>query len=403
MRIGFMDNMNKGISPFYPERPVPVEFFAGRENEIKRIKRAIGQVELGKSQNIFLTGEYGIGKSSLAGVMKYFAEAENNIMGIHVFLGNAKTVDEVAIKTVEAAIKTKAYEHTRTEKIRNFLSKYIVDIDLFGFAKLNSDALKADGPNFATGYLPFLHGLLNRVKDTQIKGLMVILDEINGITKNQDFAYFIKCLVDENALSNDTLPLLLILCGVKERRWEMIKCHQPIDRIFDIVDINTMNELEMKNFFYKTFHSVGIAVNDDALNLLCIYSAGFPKIMHIIGDNIFWIDQDNLIDKDDASKGILAAAEEIGKKFVDQHVLKALRSKDYHSILSKVTKGEFSSSFQAQSIAITLTEVEKKKFNNFLQRMKELKVISSGDEKGEWIFNSVLVRLYLHLKSLEKN
>ncbi len=41
---------------------------------------------------------------------------------------------------------------------------------------------------------------------------------------------------------------------------------------------------------------------------------------------------------------------------------------------------------------------ECKKFNNFLQKMKTLNVLRSGDIKGEYIFNISLVRLYLFMQ-----
>ena len=396
-----MNNVNKGKSPFYPGQPVPVDFFIGRINEIQRIARAIGQVELGKPQASFLTGEYGIGKSSLAGFMRAYAERNNHLIGIHVFLGGANTIEEVATKTVEAVIKSQIYEPTITEKIRNSLSKYIGKQDLFGF-NINFEALKADALNLSHGYLPFLCNLFDRIKENGIKGIMLILDEINGITRNPQFAHFIKSLVDENALSRNPLPLMLMLCGVGERRREMIQHHQPIERIFDIVEIKPMNETEMKEFFYKTFDSVGIEMKDVAIPLLCHYSAGFPKIMHIIGDNIFLKDRDNIIDKRDAVQGILISAIDIGKKFVDEQIYKALCSKDYHSILAKLGKEDFDLSFHKDTIEKGLSEIEKKKFNNFLQRMKKLNVLKSGDERGEYIFNSRLVRLYILLNSLNK-
>jgi hypothetical protein len=396
-----MNNINKGKSPFYPGQPVPIEFFIGRINEIQRIARAIGQVELGKPQAIFLTGEYGIGKSSLAGFMRCYAEQNNHILGIHVLLGGSETLEDVATKTVETVIKMQIYGGSTTEKIRNFLTKYIGKQELFGFS-INLEALKADSPNISHGYLPFLRELLNRLQEDGIKGLMLILDEINGITNNRQFAHFIKGLVDENALSREPLPLMLMLCGVEERRKEMIQHHQPVERIFDIVEIEPMNENEMKDFFNKTFNSVDMQVKDEAMSLLCHYSAGFPKVMHIIGDAVFWVDKDNIIDKGDAISGILYATEDIGKKFVDQQVYNALRSKDYHSILAKLGKEEFDLSFQKSSIERGLSEKEKSKFNNFLQRMKTLKVLKSGEERGEYIFNSRLVRFYIFLKSLEK-
>jgi len=396
-----MANLTKGKSPFYPGQPVPIDFFVGRINEVQRIARAIGQVELGKPQAIYLTGEYGIGKSSLAGYMKCVAERNNHILGIHVFLGGSETIDDLAAKTVETVIKMQIYGGTATEKIRNFLSKYIGKQELFGFS-INLEALRADSPNISHGYLPFLRELLNRFKDDGIKGLMLILDEINGITDNKQFAHFIKGLVDENALSGNPLPLMLMLCGVQERRKEMIQHHQPVERIFDVVEIKPMSENEMEDFFSKTFNSVDVQVKEEAMTLLCHYSAGFPKIMHIIGDAVFWVDQDNSVDRDDALKGIVIAAEDIGKKFVDQQVINALRSKDYRSILTKLGKEEFGLSFQKSSIEKGLSEKEKSKFNNFLQRMKKLNVLKSGEERGEYIFNTLLVRLYILLNSLEK-
>ncbi|MFA5863528.1 MAG: ATP-binding protein [Phycisphaerae bacterium] len=395
-----MESINKGKSPFYPGQPVPVQFFAGRAAEIQKITRAIKQVELGKPQAIFLTGEYGIGKSSLAGLMRHSAETYNHILGIHVLLGGAETLEDVATKTVEAVIRTQVYEPSTTGKIQNFLSKYISGQELFGIS-LNLEALKTDSPTISHGFLPFLRELLNRVKDNGIKGIMLILDEINGITSNPKFAHFIKSLVDENALSQEPLPLLLMLCGVEDRRKEMIQKHQPVERIFDIVEIKSMNENEMKDFFNTTFKSVGMQIEDAAMFSMCWYSAGFPKIMHVIGDAIFWIDKDNVVDTNDAVEGILLAAGEVGRKFIDQQVYNALKSKDYHSVLKKLGKAP-DLSFKKGELEKDLSENEKKKFNNFLQRMKKLNVLKSGKERGEYIFQSRLVRLYINLKSLER-
>lgn len=392
----------KGESPFYPGQPVPIELFVGRKKEIDKIARAIKQVELGKPQAIFLSGEYGIGTSSLAGFMRFYAEKENHLLSIHVLLGGATTIEDLAIKTVETVLKTSAYEPTLTEKVRNVLSKYVGIQELFG-VRLNLDALKADGPNISRGYLPFLRQLLERLKDEGIKGIMLILDEINGITSNAKFSHFIKGLVDENALNANPLPLMLMLSGVEERRLEMIQHHQPVERIYEIVEINPMTDLEMRDFFNRAFQSQNIQVNDDAMSMLCRYSAGFPKIMHIVGDATFWIDEDGIIDEDDAFKGILLAAEDIGRKFVDQQVLKALRSKDYHSIMEKMSKSPFDLSFQKTDIEKGLSDSEKKKFNNFLQRMKKLNVLRSGDIHGEYVFNSRLVRLYILLNAIKKN
>jgi hypothetical protein len=194
-----------------------------------------------------------------------------------------------------------------------------------------------------------------------------------------------------------------MLCGVEERRYEMIRHHQPVDRIFDIVKIRPMNDNEMKEFFNKTFGSLEMKLNNDALSLICEYSAGYPKFMHIIGNNIFWTDGDGIIDKNDAINGVIKSALEIGEKFVDKQVYGALRSKSYKSILLKLGKEDIDMSFYKKSIEKGLSEVERKNFNNFLQRMKDLNVIRSGEDVGEYVFNDRLVRFYIRLISLSKS
>jgi len=245
-----MNITSKGQSPFYPGQPVPTEFFAGRHKEIERIDRAIQQVAAGKPQAIFLTGEYGIGKSSLAGFMRQSAEKNNRLLGIHVLLGGVETLDELAEKTVSSFIREQYYKPTFVDNLSEIFSKYLDEKQtLFGI-NLNLKALKEDSPNISSGYLPFLREIYKKLAQ-KINGIMLILDEINGITKEPKFSHFIKSLIDENALSPKPLPLLLTLCGVEERRAEMVQNHRPVERIFDIVEINPMDKKEMKDFFTR--------------------------------------------------------------------------------------------------------------------------------------------------------
>jgi hypothetical protein len=182
----------------------------------------------------------------------------------------------------------------------------------------------------------------------------------------------------------------------------MIRHHQPIDRIFDVVGVEPMNTVEMEDFFARAFASVQTKVEPAAIRVMTEYSAGFPKIMHLVGDAAFWLDQDNVISQNDALNAVVVAAEEVGKKYVDQQVYRALRSRDYHSILGKIAKTGLDMSFQKAQIEKGLTDAEKRKFNNFLQRMKRLNVLRSGDVRGEYLFNVRMVRLYIWLDSLRK-
>lgn len=389
----------KGKSPFYPGQPVPVELFVGRAAQIDRIMtRGVAQVAAGKPVSMFIQGEYGIGKSSIAGFVQFMAERAG-LHSIYAPLGGAESLDDVGAKVLEATVQSGGTNQTRNEKVRNWLAKYIGEQSLFGVT-LHTEALRKDAPSIANGMLPFLGEVYRRLRDTGVNGILLILDEINGITSNPKFSHWIKGLVDTNALAQPPVPLLLMLCGVEERRRDMIQHHQPVDRIFDVVEIDPMTVDEMKSFFRKAFESVELRVEDNALELLVHYSAGFPKIMHLLGDSVYWLDQDGVINMSDAKTGVLMAADEVGKKYVDQQVYKALRSADYHSILKKIAKmGPDQMSFTKAEVSSDLNEAEKRKFNNFLQKMKTLKVLRSGDVQGEYVFNMRMVRFYIWLQS----
>ena len=290
-------DMSKGKSPFYPGQPVPVELFVGRAKQIDRImNRAVAQVSAGKPIAVLVQGEYGIGKSSIAGFVQWIAEKHQALHGIYAPLGGARELSDVAVTVLEATLRSGAFDPKRSEKVRNWLAKYIGRQELFGFT-LNAEALRKDAPSLATpfGMLGFLTETVERLKDDGIKGIFLVLDEINGITENPQFANFIKGLVDTNAMSSKPLPLLLMLCGVEERRRQMIQKHQPVDRIFDVIEIEAMDVKEMESFFKRAFDLVSMPVEPSAMSILTQYSAGFPKMMHLVGDAAFWIDRDGII------------------------------------------------------------------------------------------------------------
>jgi hypothetical protein len=393
----------KSRSPFYPGQPVPQELFVGRRAQIERIlQRGVNQTKHGKPTAFFVQGEYGIGKSSIAGFVSYLAESDFNFYSIYAPLAGAKTLEDVATAVFEATIRAGAFKpHKHMEQIRGFFAKYIKQLEVGGVS-IDPAALQADAPSLSTPYrmLDFLEQIRQR---TESRAIFLILDEINGIATHPDFAYFIKGLVDQNALSRQPLPLLLMLCGVEERRREMIRQHTPIDRIFDIITIEPMTENETQVFFQNTFQSVHMTIDHSALTYLVYHSAGFPKIMHLLGDVAFWIDRDGHIDKEDALHAIVAAATEVGQRYVDQQVYKELRSQDYRSILSKIGEIDpLEMSFTRARIAHGLTETEKSKLDHFLKKMKLLNVIKQADNRGEYIFNSRMVRLYIWLKSIEE-
>lgn len=394
---------SKGRSPFYPDQPVPVELFVGRAAQVDYImNRAVGQVAQGKPVSVFLEGEYGIGKTSVARFTQWLAERNNGLLGIYATLERAEGMDEVGAAVLEATLRSGLYNPKLGEKIREGMAKFVGQQSLFGLT-IHAEALRQEAPNITRGLLPFLAQTLGRVRSDGATGVFLVLDEINGLANNPKFAAFLKAVVDSNApisLEKPTLPLLLTVCGVEERRRQLIAQHESVGRIFDVVNIERMTKEEMNDFFRKAFESVHVTVDSSALDVMTYYAAGFPKIMQLIGNAAYWLDRDGRVDLADAIQAVDSAAEEVGKRYVDQQVYAALHSTDYHSILAKIAKmGAAADNFMKRDIEKGLTEAEKRKFNNFLQKMQRLKVLRRGDVQGEYVFNMRMVSLYIWMRS----
>ena len=138
------------------------------------------------------------------------------------------------------------------------------------------------------------------------------------------------------------------------------------------------------------------------------FSSGLPILMHEIGDSIFWRIKNKVVESDEAIDGIIDAAENVGKKYLDPKVYRAIRSKHYRSILRKV--GSLLSSLPLRDINFNRKEIErklnadeKKVFNNFLRKMKELGIIETDLEggRGSYRFTNDIYPTYIALEFLD--
>ena len=387
--------VSKELSPFTPGRPVPPELFVGRTDQIERVTRAARQVRQGRQENLFITGEYGIGKSSLASVTCYLAEQEYGLAGFHVFLAGAQDV-QAAIAHIVDRIAQRAYRESRLAPLKSLFAKYVRQVELFG-VQIDFQAIRQELAAATTNLVPFLRSVWKKLQP-RWKGITLVLDDLNGITSDPRFPRLLKSTVDEIATSRSPLPLLLMLAGVHERRNEMIQ-HQPSTaRVFDIVEVEPLDDLSVREFFEKAFASVGISVHEEAYSTLTYYSAGLPRLMHELGDAAFWSDNDGTIDRRDAFRAVELAAESVGRKYF-QPIFQALRSQAYRTILRELAAPDLGEAFRVRDLASRLGPRERAKLGNFIQRMKKLGALLPGEHRGEWRFPDRLVRIYLQLEA----
>ncbi len=392
----------KEQSPFSPGLPVPIEYFVGRMDEIMRIERALAQAATGVNKNLFITGERGIGKSSLAIFTTFKAERDFQFLTAHCLLGSTKTVQDVCA-TIFKQLLQAASSGGRLEKIRGVFGKYISSIDVFGVTvELAKDSQTQEV--LVSNFLPLLRQVHDNLRDDR-KGLCLVLDDLNGITGQPELALFLKSLVDGIAADyHEKLPLLLVLVGTPERMDDM-RSHQPsISRIFEVVELSLMSDDESSRFFERAFSSVGHVIEPLASEIMVKYCGGFPVLLHEVGDAVFWEDRDANVTSGDALFGVGVAAENIGRKYLDRQVYQAIKSKLYRSLLRKIIAHRPVMSSEAHTTITRemlgkASDAEKKNFENFIQKMKKLGVLKDSEERGKYVFTNELYALYMALEA----
>lgn len=400
----------KGNSPFYPNHPVPPELFTGRATEIDLVMtRGVGQTSRGKPMAFFVAGEYGIGKSSIAAYLQKVAERDHGLIGIRADLAGARNLADVAAAVLAGAVRTGAYDLSRREQVKNWLGRYVGKQTLFGVT-INLETLTQDAPSLASAgqILDFLREVRQRFTTRQgAKGVFLVLDEINGIAAVPEFAHFLKSTVDTNspAISQNPLPLLLMVCGTEERRREIVTAHEPTNRIFTVVDVPPLADADVATAFATAFATEGYNVAPDAAAVMVRAAAGLPKVMHLIGDKVYFRTAGRTVDMAAAINGILDAADEVGRQFVDHQILSAIQGADYQAMLGKLALkiGPFEQTFTRKELAAELTEAEQRKLGNFLTRLKALSAIRQAGRQGKYEFCSRMVQTYLWLRGFRQS
>ena len=324
---------------------------------------------------------------------------ESNMLGIHVFLGGVSTPEELVRRVFEQLLK-ETYTQVWFKKIRDLFGNFIKNVGLFGvsveFAP-PKEQLKGLVHQFPTA----IKNVFERIKD-ETSGLFIILDDINGLADKAEFANWYKSLVDHVATHDRELPLLLMLCGLPERRDTLSNLQPSLMRIFRVVEIERLSDDEVAKFFKEAFGSAKMKIIPDAMKLMVQFSSGLPTLMHEIGDATYWIDTDGLIEAGDAAKGIFAAAENVGQKYLDPKVYRAIRSERYRDILGKLVGTEApTQTFSKREVEKTLNQEERKVFHNFLRRMRELGVIETDPERGKGAYRFVnrIFPIYIRMQT----
>lgn len=385
-------------SPFTPGNPVRAELFAGRHQQIQDVSNYLMQAASGRMENVFLTGERGIGKSSFASFTLQKARANNNMVGVHIFLGGVTTLEELVRKVIEELIN-EISDRSWYDTVSEFLGDYVRKVGVFGVTIEFRPPI--ENLSHIVGNFPdVLGGLLARISQHN-DGVLIILDDINGLAETGLFANWYKSVVDHTATHFGAYPALIMLSGLPEKRDQLATQQPSLLRVFRALELGRLSDQEVESFFEMAFASADMNLTDEAMRVMVHFSSGLPIMMQEIGDATFWEDADGAISKQDAISGVGSAALNIGRKYMHPSVYNAIRSDRYQTIIRKLAVDSIQPSFTRQEVASSLTPEELGVFDNFLRRLRKLGVVELDPTggRGTYRYTNQIFPIYMYAES----
>ena len=382
-------------SPFQPGRPVKASGFSGREDLVNKLLDTAESACRGRFQVAYISGERGIGKSSLAQMVRHIAERKLEMVTAYVALGGVDNLTGLARRTLLSLVQ----DNDNTpwfENVTKELGQRIKKVGAFGVNfELNMPETDLQGivDNFANQ----MNGLLEKIGDDR-KGLMLVLDDINGLAEKPAFANWLKSMVDSVAVGGRKIPpVFLLFTGLEERRQKMIEHNPSVARVFQpTLFVKPWMREETLDFFEQRFKEGGVKLSETELGRCATFSGGLPMLAQEIGHAV-WI---RSIKGSKPLAGIDDAAEAIGRQYLEAKVMRELHSKHYRAILLKIGHDlSISDTFSKTQLRekIDLSEGEVKVLDDFIIRMCKLGAILPDEESGKrgvYRFPSLLHRLY---------
>jgi hypothetical protein len=391
--------MDLRYNPFQPNSPVASGLFVGRGRELLALEQALVQARAGQPKHFLLTGERGIGKTSL---LDYIRDVAKGAYAPDEEKFNFLVIDVVIEKTTSRASLARKIQRCldrelgRTEKARGFLKKAwgfasrveVANVSISGAAPPATDEDLLD--EFAYSFAETAIRICNdRVEpglfDAQHDGVLICMDEVDRAPASLELGALIKTLL-ERLQRRGCTNLMFGLAGLPEVRDVLRTSHQSVLRVFDDLPLERLEPKEVRQVVDRCLalanekNRVKTSIDEEGHNMLASLSEGYPHFIQQYGYSAFSRDTDGVIDQNDVLFGAFGpggALKAIGERYYRDDFYNRIQKDSYRQVLrimadkldGWVTKEEIRERFTGNV----------KTLNNALQALRERNIIRSKE------------------------
>jgi len=273
----------KASSLFSPGAPInQYELFAGRLELVKDVVRGINQ----RGQHIILFGERGVGKTSLASVIREVFEQHAGFVIVNCdSQDNFSTIWRKVLKEIQMFSK-KNVGLLGQEQVTSFKMEDLLDKEEIGPEDIR-----------------YVLQLIN-------SNFIIIIDEVDRITDAKATTLMADTI---KTISDHSLVPTILLVGVADSVEELIAEHLSIERALVQIRMPRMSQAELKEILDKAFVKLEMEIAEEAKEKIVKLSQGLPHFTHLLGLHAAEKAIDNNKDKVEADEVDEALQEAIKK------------------------------------------------------------------------------------------
>jgi hypothetical protein len=377
--------------------------FVGRVAELRRLESALAQTKAGSPLNIMITGERGIGKSSLLNYFKDVAcgRREGLDESTYSFLVIDTDIDENTtqiglIKKIQLGLSQAL---GKTETARSFLTscwEFLQRVEA-GPVKLRPATPEDNDELLLEQFAYSLADLTDRlcadgesgIFGARSDGILILLDEADNAATHVSLGSFFK-LLTERLQRRGCSRVAFGIAGLPELRNVLSLSHKSSLRLFEELPLERLSAEEVNiviELGLKRANRANVSATDitpEAAASLVYYSEGYPHFIQQFAYSAFASDTDGTIDEEDVNAGAFArrgALELIADRYYRDDFYNRVQQEGYRDVLrimagrldDWVTKREIREAFDGSDSTL----------DNALSALRERRIILAKEgERG---------------------
>lgn len=310
--------IHKHVSPSEPINTI--ELLKGRHSELEDIKRSL----YAKGRHIFIFGDRGIGKSSLAQTAAYIYQSSDASI---IQVGCTKTSTFLGIMEAIAKKLVNSLDIIETQVRSTFNLKFL------NLEFLHRTSKKPEIPDIKD--LDDALDVISDIKEIHSEKPIIVIDEFDAIEKEQryHFAEFLKKMGDSG------IYVPMIFSGIATSLDDLLGGHLSSIRQLKPIELKPISWDSRWDILVEALEAFDIDFDDEIKYRVAGISDGFPYYVHLITEHLLWAVYDDPHSMKSATSAHFYQALEASVKAVQEQIRKpydtaTLRhSQDFHHVI----------------------------------------------------------------------